>query len=114
MDPEYARDVQRVFVDLYKHTLIYRGKRMVNWCPATQTALSDEEVEMKPQRGFMYHFRVEVAESAEFPGGHPPLPRFRNGRTPHGGGRGVRRSTRGACAPRSGWPRLAYHRHYAP
>jgi valyl-tRNA synthetase len=63
MDPEYARDVQRVFVDLYKKGLIYRGKRMVNWCPATQTALSDEEVEMKPQKGFMYHFKVEVMEA---------------------------------------------------
>ena len=63
MDPEYSRCVQKVFVELYKKSLIYRGKRMVNWCPATQTALSDEEVEMKPQKGFMYHFKVEVAEA---------------------------------------------------
>jgi valyl-tRNA synthetase len=62
MDPEYSRCVQKVFVELYKKGLIYRGKRMVNWCPATQTALSDEEVEMKPQKGFMYHFRVEAVE----------------------------------------------------
>jgi len=62
MDPEYSRCVQGVFVDLYKKGLIYRGKRMVNWCPASLTALSDEEVTMKEQRGFMYHFRVEVAE----------------------------------------------------
>jgi valyl-tRNA synthetase len=38
MDPEYSRCVQRVFVDLYKKGLIYRGKRMVNWCPASLTA----------------------------------------------------------------------------
>ena len=63
MDPEYSRCVQKVFVELYKKGLIYRGKRMVNWCPASQTALSDEEVEMKPQKGFMYHFKVEVAEA---------------------------------------------------
>src|SRR5690242_10890318 len=62
MDPDYVRNVQRVFVDLYKKGMIYRGKRMVNWCPATQTALSDEEVEMKPQKGFMYLFKVEVSE----------------------------------------------------
>ncbi|MEJ0090869.1 MAG: valine--tRNA ligase [Limisphaerales bacterium] len=64
MDPEYSRCVQRVFVDLYKKGLIYRGKRMVNWCPASLTALSDEEVTMKEQRGFMYYFKVEVVGSA--------------------------------------------------
>ncbi len=62
MDPEYSRCVQKVFVDLYKKGLIYRGKRMVNWCPASLTALSDEEVVMKEQKGFMYHFKVEVVE----------------------------------------------------
>ncbi|HWB59931.1 MAG TPA: valine--tRNA ligase, partial [Chthoniobacteraceae bacterium] len=62
LDPEYSRCVQRVFVDLYKKGLIYRGKRMVNWCPASLTAVSDEEVEMKPQKGFLYYFKVEVAE----------------------------------------------------
>ncbi len=62
MDPEYSRCVQRVFVDLYKKGHIYRGKRMVNWCPASLTALSDEEVVMKEQKGFLYHFKVEVVE----------------------------------------------------
>jgi valyl-tRNA synthetase len=64
MDPEYSRCVQRVFVDLYKKGLIYRGKRMVNWCPASLTALSDEEVVMKDQKGFLYYFKVEVVGSA--------------------------------------------------
>src|SRR4051812_28212971 len=40
MDPAYSREVQGVFVDLYKKGLIYRGKRMVNWCPVSLTALS--------------------------------------------------------------------------
>ncbi len=62
MDPEYSRCVQKVFVELYKKGLIYRGKRMVNWCPASLTALSDEEVIMKPQSGALYYFKVEVAE----------------------------------------------------
>jgi len=62
MDEHYKSCVTRVFVDLYKKGHIYRGKRMVNWCPATLTALSDEEVIMKEQKGFMYHFKVEVAE----------------------------------------------------
>ena len=63
MDAEYSRCVQQVFVELYKKGRIYRGKRMVSWCPASLTALSDEEVVMKEQRGFMYHFNVEVAEA---------------------------------------------------
>jgi valyl-tRNA synthetase len=63
MDPEYSRCVQQVFVDLHRKGFIYRGKRMVNWCPVSLTALSDEEVIMKPQKGVMYHFQVEVAET---------------------------------------------------
>ncbi|HEX7576641.1 MAG TPA: class I tRNA ligase family protein, partial [Verrucomicrobiae bacterium] len=62
MDPEYSRCVQKVFVELYKKGLIYRGKRMVNWCPASLTALSDEEVVMKEQKGSLYYFKVEIAE----------------------------------------------------
>jgi valyl-tRNA synthetase len=62
MDPEYSRCVQKVFVELYKKGLIYRGKRMVNWCPASLTALSDEEVIMKEQKGSLYYFKVEVVE----------------------------------------------------
>ncbi len=62
MDPEYSRCVSQVFVDLYKKGLIYRGKRMVNWCPVALTALSDEEVVMKPTNGTLYYFKVEVIE----------------------------------------------------
>jgi valyl-tRNA synthetase len=64
MDPAYSRCVQKVFVELYKKGLIYRGKRMVNWCPASLTALSDEEVVMKEQKGSLYYFKVEVAEAS--------------------------------------------------
>ena len=62
MDPEYSRCVQRVFVDLYKKGLVYRGKRMVNWDPSSLTALSDEEVDMRPQNGSLYYFKVEIAD----------------------------------------------------
>ncbi len=62
MDEAYSRCVQKVFVELYKKGLIYRGKRMVNWCPASLTALSDEEVIMKEQKGSLYYFKVEIAE----------------------------------------------------
>jgi valyl-tRNA synthetase len=64
MDPEYSRCVQKVFVELYRTGLIYRGKRMVNWDPVALTALSDEEVTMKEQKGALYYFKVEVAEAA--------------------------------------------------
>ena len=61
MDPAYSACVQQVFVDLFHKKLIYRGRRMVNWCPVSRTALSDEEVIMKEQKGLLYHFRVPVA-----------------------------------------------------
>ena len=62
MDEDYSRQVQEVFVRLHAQGLIYRGKRMVNWCPVSQTALSDEEVIMKPAKGKLYVMRYEVAE----------------------------------------------------
>jgi valyl-tRNA synthetase len=54
--------VEKVFVDLYQKGLIYRGRRMINWDPAAQTALSDEEVISKPQKGSLYFVRYEVVE----------------------------------------------------
>ncbi|HEV2327476.1 MAG TPA: valine--tRNA ligase [Verrucomicrobiae bacterium] len=63
MDPEYSQCVQKVFVEFYKNGHIYRGKRMVNWDPVALTALSDEEVIMKEQKGALYYFKVEVAEA---------------------------------------------------
>jgi valyl-tRNA synthetase len=64
LDDGYVRAVLNVFVDLYKKGLIYRGRRMINWDPAAQTALSDEEVISKPQKGNLYYVRYEVAEEA--------------------------------------------------
>jgi len=63
MDPAYSKAVLGVFVKLYDAGHIYRGKRMVNWCPVSQTALSDEEVIMKPTKGFLYQVRYEVVGS---------------------------------------------------
>src|SRR5881396_586362 len=62
LDEDYARAVQRIFVDLYDKGLIYRGRRMINWDPAAQTALSDEEVISKPQKGQLYFVRYEIVE----------------------------------------------------
>ena len=61
-DADYIRAVEKVFVDLYQKKLIYRGRRMINWDPAAQTALSDEEVISKPQKGSLYFVRYEVVD----------------------------------------------------
>ncbi|TYZ07799.1 valine--tRNA ligase [Hymenobacter lutimineralis] len=67
MEPELTEAVLRVFVDLHQKGLIYRGIRMVNWDPQSQTALSDEEVIPKDVMAKMYHLRYEVvgAESLD-------------------------------------------------
>jgi valyl-tRNA synthetase len=62
LDEDYVRAVQRVFVDLYNKGFIYRGRRMINWDPSAQTALSDEEVVSKPQKGKLYFVRYEIVE----------------------------------------------------
>jgi len=59
---DYIQAVEKVFVDLYQKGLIYRGRRMINWDPAAQTALSDEEVISKPQKGSLYFVRYEVVD----------------------------------------------------
>ena len=61
LDADYAAAVERVFVDLYAKGYIYRGKRMVNWDPAAQTALSDEEVIPRAQKSALYYVKYEVA-----------------------------------------------------
>jgi valyl-tRNA synthetase len=63
MDPAYSRAVLTVFVELFRRGHIYRGKRMVNWCPASMTALSDEEVIMRPEDGTLYKVRYEFADA---------------------------------------------------
>ena len=60
MDDIRSRSVIRVFCDLYRKGLIYRGVRMVNWDPAALTALSDEEVIYKEQQGKLYYLRYRI------------------------------------------------------
>src|SRR5881392_58894 len=62
LDDAYTAAVQKVFIDLYDKGLIYRGRRMINWDPAAQTAVSDEEVISKPQKGYLYFVRYEIVE----------------------------------------------------
>ena len=66
MDDHYYKKVIETFVKLYKEGLIYRGYRMVNWCPASKSAISDEEVIFKSSNGKLWFFRYPIAESSEF------------------------------------------------
>ncbi len=62
MDETRSKGVIKVFCDLYKKGLIYRGVRMVNWDPKAQTALSDEEVIYKEEHSKLYYLRYMVVE----------------------------------------------------
>lgn len=62
MDDEYAEAVRRVFCDWYHDGLIYRGKRIVNWCPSCTTAISDDEAEYKEEDGHLWHLRYPLTE----------------------------------------------------
>ena len=60
MDEGCSRAVKEVFVNLYNKGLIYRGYRIINWCPHCITALSDAEVEYTEQAGHFYHIRYPI------------------------------------------------------
>ncbi|MEJ2584945.1 MAG: valine--tRNA ligase [Robiginitalea sp.] len=60
MDPDMEASVIKVFVDLYREGLIYRGYRMVNWDPEARTTLSDEEVQYEERQGHLYHIAYPV------------------------------------------------------
>ena len=64
MDENLSKAVQEVFIQLYKDKTIYRGKRLVNWDPKFQSAISDLEVENHDEKGFMWHFRYPLADGA--------------------------------------------------
>ncbi|ULQ53796.1 valine--tRNA ligase [Flavihumibacter fluvii] len=65
MDDHYYKAVIKVFIDLYKKGLIYRGARMINWDPAAKTALSDEEVEYKDIQGKLYFLKYQLENGGE-------------------------------------------------
>ncbi len=60
MDERCSRAVREVFVNLYDKGLIYRGNRMINWCPCCKTALSDVEVEYAPAQSHLWHIRYKI------------------------------------------------------
>ena len=63
MDEDLSRAVREVFVRLYEDGLIYRGNRIVNWCPNDQTVLSDLEVEKVPESGKLYYLQYPIKGS---------------------------------------------------
>jgi len=64
LDPEYSRAVREVFVRLWEEQLIYRGHRVIHWCPNCLTALSDEEAEHHETNGNLYHIRYPLADGS--------------------------------------------------
>ena len=64
MDEGCSRAVREVFVNLYNKGLIYKGHRIINWCPHCATALSDAEVEYETQPGKLWHIRYPLADGS--------------------------------------------------
>ena len=65
MDETRARSVRETFCELYEKCLIYKGSRIINWCPKCRTALSDAEVEYKEMPGSFWHIRYPIEDSDE-------------------------------------------------
>ena len=66
MDEGYTKAVLTAFVKLYDKGLIYKGHRLVNWCPVSRSAISDEEVIHKENPGFLWHFRYPITDSDQY------------------------------------------------
>jgi valyl-tRNA synthetase len=65
MDENLSSAVQEVFIKLHQEGIIYRGKRLVNWDPKFQSAISDLEVENHDEKGFLWNFRYPLADGAK-------------------------------------------------
>lgn len=66
MDDRCNKAVKKVFVNLYNKGLIYRGSRIINWCPCCKTALSDAEVEYSEQDSFLWHIKYPLTDGSGF------------------------------------------------
>ena len=66
MDDQNCRAVRKVFVHLYKKGYIYKGKRIVNWCPSCKSSISDAEVEFKDVPSHLWHIRYQIENSDEY------------------------------------------------
>ena len=66
LDEGCSKAVKEVFVRYYEEGLIYRGKRIINWCPKCLTSISDAEVEYEDQAGHFWHLRYKFKDSDEY------------------------------------------------
>jgi len=66
MDEGCSKAVQKVFMDLHRKGLIYRGERIINWCPNCRTSISDIETEYEEQDGFFWHINYPIADGSGF------------------------------------------------
>jgi valyl-tRNA synthetase len=66
LDDSLSKAVQTVFIHLYNKGLIYRGNRIVNWCPNDQTSISDDEVEYKEVNGYLWYISYKLKGSDDF------------------------------------------------
>ena len=66
MDEGCSKAVMEVFIRLYEKGLIYRGERIINWCPKCQTSISDIETIYEEKQGFFWHIKYPVKDSNEF------------------------------------------------
>jgi len=66
MDEGLSKAVSAVFVKLYDKGLIYKGERIINWCPVCNTSISDAEVEYSEKEGKLWHIRYPIKDSDEF------------------------------------------------
>ncbi len=66
LDEGCSKAVREVFVRLYEEGLIYRGERIINWCPHCHTSISDAEVEFEEQDAFFYHLRYPFADGSGY------------------------------------------------
>ncbi|WP_406242351.1 valine--tRNA ligase [Tissierella carlieri] len=66
LDEGLSKAVEEVFIRLYDKGLIYRGDRIINWCPNCKTAISDAEVEHEDSQGHIWHIRYPIKDSNEY------------------------------------------------
>src|SRR3989344_2161366 len=66
LDPGYVKAVQAAFINYYEKGWIYRGERVINWCPKCETGISDLEIEYREENGKIYHIKYPLTDKSGF------------------------------------------------